>query len=140
MIWEKEFDLDRFFYPGYVIELEKDVYYRGCKNGKALYGAAAYAERFISEEEAEKFIHRHLRSMGRKAYICEVCWVLLSVDSETEDAEQYWDGRQFTEDPGKAITFFSYRELLSCQRKEKLQEVSMIDLRTFRRKQVLMAA
>jgi len=139
-ILEMTFDLDQFFHTGYVIELGEGVYYQGYKNGKVLYCAVSRAERFPRKEDAEKFIHRHLRYAGMKVYICEVCWVLLSVNSEAEETDQYWNGRRFTKDFGRTITFSSYRELTAYQKREALQEVSMIDMRTFRRRQIVMAA
>lgn len=139
-ILEMTFDLDQFFHTGYVIELGEGVYYRWRKDGKILYCAISRAERFPSKKAAERFIHRHLRYSGMKLYICEVCWVLLSIESEAEEADQYWDGRQFTKDFRKALTFSSYRKMTAYQKKEKLQEVSMIDMHTFRRQQVVMAA
>ncbi len=139
-IQEMIFDLDRFFQPGYVIELCENTYYRGSRNRRALAGALPQAERFSGMKAAEKFIHRHLRCADWSVCICEVCWVLLSVGSEMEETDLYWDGRQFTPDLGKALAFSSYRKALFCQKRERLQEVSMIDVRTLKRKQILLAA
>ena len=57
---EMTFDLDRFFQPGYVIELCENTYYRGVRNRRALAGALPQAERVPGMEAAEKFVHRHL--------------------------------------------------------------------------------
>lgn len=137
---EMTFDLDRFFQPGYVIELCENTYYRGARNRRALAGVLSQAERFPKMEDAERFTRRHLRCADWNVCICEVCWVLLSVESEMEESDCYWDGRRFTPDLGKALAFSSYRKALSCQKRERLEEVSMIDLRTFRRKQMTLAA
>ena len=137
---EMTFDLDRFFQPGYVIELCENTYYRGARNRRALAGALPQAERFPKMEDAERFTRRHLRCADWNICICEVCWVLLSVESEMEEPDRYWDGRRFTPDLGKALAFSSYREDFSCQKRERIEAVSMIDLRTFRRKQMMLAA
>lgn len=137
---EMTFDLDRFFQPGYVIELCENTYYRGARNRRALAGVLPQAERFPKMEDAERFTRRHLRCADWNVCICEVCWVLLSVESEMEEPDRYWDGRRFTPDLGKALAFSSYRKALSCQKRERIVEVSMIDLRTFRRKQMMLAA
>lgn len=139
-ISEMTFDLDRFFHTGYVIELGENVYYRGYRNGKVLFCALSRAERFPTKEDAERFVRRHMGYSGLKAYVCEVCWVLLSIESEVAETDQYWDGRRFTEDYRRAITFSSYRKMTDYQKREQLQEVSMIDMRAFRRKQIVMAA
>ncbi len=137
---EMTFDLDRFFQPGYVIELCENTYYRGTRDRRAVAGVLAQAERFPGMEAAEKFIRRHLRCAGWNVCICEVCWVLLCVESEVEEPDIYWDGSGFSADLGKALAFSSYRKAVSCQKRERLQEFSMIELQIFRRKKVLLAA
>lgn len=139
-ILEMTFDLDRFFQPGYVIELCENTYYRGCRDKRALAGALPQAERFPGIEAAEKFICRHLRCEDWNVCICQVCWVLLSVESELREPDLYWDGRGFSPDLEKALAFSSYRKILYCQKREHLQEISMIDLRIFPRKQIMLAA
>ena len=138
-ILEMTFDLDRFFQPGYVIELCENTYYRGSRNQRALVGTLPQAERFPGMKAAERFIRRPLRCADWKVCICEVCWVLLLVESELEEPDFYWDGRQFSPDLEKALAFSSYRKILSCQKREHLQEASMIDLRIFPRKQIMLA-
>lgn len=137
---EMTFDLDRFFQPGYVIELCENTYYRGSRDRRVLVGALPQAERFPGMKEAEKFIRRHLRCADWNVCICEVCWVLLPVESEMGGPDLYWDGRRFCPDLGKALAFSSYRKAVSCQKRERLQETSMIDVRTLERKQILLAA
>lgn len=139
-IQEMTFDLNRFFQPGYVIELSENIYYRGSRNRRALVGALPQAERFPGMKAAERFIRRHLRCADWNVCICEVCWVLLSVESELNEPDLYWDGREFSPDLENALAFSSYRKILSCQKKERLLETSMIDLRIFPRKQIMLAA
>ena len=69
---EMTFDLDRFFQPGYVIELCENTYYRGSRDRRALVGALPQAERFPGMKAAERFIRRRenfamptIRSTGR---------------------------------------------------------------------------
>ncbi len=50
---EMTFDLDRFFQPGYVIELCENTYYRGTRDRRAVAGVLAQAERFRAVSETQ---------------------------------------------------------------------------------------
>lgn len=66
--------------------------------------------------------------------------LLLSLESESMETEQYWDGCRFTWEAEKPLVFSSFQEAKVCQKKSGLLNVSIIDLQTFHRKEIVMAA
>lgn len=138
--FERKVDLDLFFLTGYVIELGEGMYYQKYKDGKVICSALSGAKRFQSREDAEFFALRHLGYVDLKVILCKVGWVLLSLESESIESEQYWDGCQFIPDGEKALVFSSFQEAKACQKKSGILDFSMIDLRAFRRKEIVMAA
>jgi hypothetical protein len=133
-------DLDQLFPVGYVISLGGSMYYREHRDGRILCCKAAGAKRFRKKEDAEQFARRHLGYAGMEASLCEVCWVLISVENGLSEPEQYWDGCRFSCDPESAAVFSGYKEAADCQKRCSLQDASMIDQRIFCRGPIRMAA
>ncbi len=138
--FEWKVDLDRFFRTGYVIELGEGMYYQKYKDRKIICSSLTGAKQFEREADAETFVYCYLGYVGLKVILCRVGWVLLSLESESMETEQYWDGSQFTGDIGKPLVFPGFQEAKACQKKSGLLNVSMIDLRVFRGKEIVMAA
>lgn len=133
-------DLDQLFPAGYVIGFGGSMYYREHRDGRILCCKAAGAKRFRKKEDAERFAQRHLGYAGMEVSLCEVCWVLISVESDLLELEQYWDGCRFSCDHESAAVFFDYQKAANCQKRCGLQDASMIDQRIFGRGQIRMAA
>lgn len=133
-------DLDQLFPAGYMIGLGGSIYYREHRDGRILCCKAAGAKWFQRKEDAERFAQRHLGYAGMEVSLCEVCWVLISVESDLLELEQYWDGCRFSCDPESAAVFSGYKEAAECQKRCGLQDASMIDQRIFCRGQIRMAA
>ena len=133
-------DLDQLFPAGYVIGLGGSIYYREHRDGRILCCKAAGAKRFRKKEDAERFARCHLGYAGMEVSLCEVCWVLISVENGLLEPEQYWDGCRFSCDPESAAVFSGYKEAAECQKRCGLRDASMIDQRIFCRGQIRMAA
>ncbi len=137
---EQKVDLDLFFQTGYVIELEEGIYYQKQKDGKVICSSLSGAKRFPRRKDAELFAFHHLGYVDLKVILCRVGWVLLSLDSEFTECEQYWDGYRFTSDGEKALVFSSFQKAKDFQKKSGLLVLTMIDLRAFRKSEIIMAA
>ena len=74
-------DLDQLFPAGYMIGLGGSMYYQEHRDGRILCCKAAGAKRFRKKEDAEWFARRHLGYAGMEVSLCEVCWVLISVET-----------------------------------------------------------
>lgn len=133
-------DLDQLFPAGYVIGLGGSMYYREHRDGRILCCKAAGAKRFQRKEDAEQFARRYLGYAGMEVSLCEVCWVLISVENGMLESEQYWDGCRFSCDPESAAVFSGYQKAADCQKRCGLQDASMIDQRVFCRGSIRMAA
>ena len=137
---EQKVDMDLFFLTGYVIELKEGMYYQKQKDGKVICSSLSGAKRFPKQKDAEYFAFRYLGYVGLKVILCRVGWVLLSLESEFAEPEQYWDGCRFTSDGEKPLIFSSFQEAKDFQKKSGLSYLSMIDLRAFRKSEMVMAA
>ena len=138
--FEWKVNLDYFFRTGYVIELGEGMYYQKYKDRKIICSSLTGAKQFEREADAETFAYCHLGYVGLKVILCRVGWILLSLESESMETEQYWDGCRFTWDTEKPLVFSSFQEAKACQKKSGILNVSMIDLRAFHRKEIVMAA
>lgn len=133
-------DLDQCFPAGYVIGLGGSMYYREHRDGRILCCGPAGAKRFRRKEDAEQFARRHLGYAGMEVSLCEVCWVLVLVESDLLEPERYWDGCRFSCDPESAAVFSNYQKAADCQKRCGLQDASMIDQRIVCRGPIQMAA
>ena len=133
-------DLDQLFPAGYMIGLGGSMYYQEHWDGRIMCCRSAGAKRFRRKEDAEQFVRRHLGYAGMKVSLCEVCWVLISVENGLLEPEQYWDGCRFSCDPENAAVFSDYQKAADCQKRCGLRAASMIDQRIFCRGPIRMAA
>ena len=61
---------------GYVIELKKDCYFAGFKEGKILCRSLEYARYFFNIHSAEQFVKEYLGYAGLRCNLCKVAWGL----------------------------------------------------------------
>lgn len=131
-------EFDTIFPTGYVIMLGKGAYFKAWRKKKIICTElCSRARYFPTAEAAEVFVNKKLAFVGIEIQLCFIAWVLVSWDGLQE---LYWQGFAYDVDSKKAVRFLSYDEAKKYQKEKYLQESGVIELHSFREKQIKLTA
>ena len=103
---------------GYVIELKKDCYFAGFKEGKILCRSLEYARYFFNIHSAEQFVKEYLGYAGLRCNLCKVAWGLAVPGMEPGQREEL----KPYEKNGRVMNFPSYHDGVKYQKTHHLEK------------------
>lgn len=128
----------REMYPsGFVIELQKNRYFKKSSKKKIQTSGLWHAHLFDTLESAETFGRVHLGYIGLEMYICQICWCLFPYEKENDDIlpEKHATCQEY-----EGLQFITPQEAEMYQQKNQLQQETFVDICAWREKRIVIAA